>query len=281
MQYRRRWTGKGIEYKMNEMDRTEKIESGKKILYSVDYDKVVIFKERINRFTVRFQFEEGEREGEQEKGEKKVSRQMEDLAHLHDTGRMRELLVEGAKLLVKKADMKKMVRKTRWDVIGVKAGEEIILINTVFHRYITEAVFRQREISPFDELLYVKPEYKYGKSKIDFYLESEKEKIFVEVKGCTLVENGIAKFPGAPSSRAIKHLEELMKLRKEGFRTAVFILIFRKSEAFAPEHNIDRKFSECFYKAIDAGVEIYPMLLRYENRNIYFEKNIKVLEKRF
>ena len=74
----------------------------------------------------------------------------------------------------------------------------------------------------------------------------------------------------------------LMELKKEGFRTAVFILIFRKSEIFAPEHIIDRELSETFYEAIENGVEIYPMLLEYrEDGNVYFVKKIGIMEKRF
>ena len=110
-------------------------------------------------------------------------------------------------------------------------------------------------------------------------METEKEKIYIEIKGCTLVEENVAKFPGAPSVRAVKHLRELMELKKEGFRAAVIILIFRRSEIFAPEHNIDREFSETFYEALEKGVEVYPMLLRYEDRKIYFEKNIGIMNK--
>ena len=110
-------------------------------------------------------------------------------------------------------------------------------------------------------------------------METEKDKIYIETKGCTLVEDNIAKFPGAPSVRAVKHLRELMELKKEGFRAAVIILIFRRSEIFAPEHNIDREFSETFYEAMEKGVEIYPILLKYEDKNIYFEKNVGIMEK--
>ena len=93
------------------------------------------------------------------------------------------------------------------------------------------------------------------------------------------MEDNIAKFPGAPSVRAVKHLRELMELKKEGFRAAVIILIFRNSKIFAPEHNIDREFSETFYEAMEKGVEIYPILLKYEDKNIYFEKNVGIVEK--
>ena len=97
-------------------------EDNKKSIYRIDYDETVIFKERVTRFTVRFEF----------KGKKKG----EDFAHLHDTGRLKELLVEGAELLIKKAD--KEERKTKWDVIAVKINNETVLINTAFHRYIAK-----------------------------------------------------------------------------------------------------------------------------------------------
>ena len=233
----------------------------KESIYRIDYDKTVIFKERVTRFTVRFEF----------KGKEKEKEKGEDFAHLHDTGKLKELLVDGAELLIKKAD--KEERKTKWDVIAVKINNETVLINTAFHRYIAESIFNNEKLSP------LKPEMKYNNSKMDFYMETEKDRIYIETKGCTLVEDNIAKFPGAPSVRAVKHLRELMELKEEGFRAAVIILIFRNSEIFAPEHNIDREFSETFYEAMEKGVEIYPILLKYEDKNIYFEKNVGIVEK--
>ena len=239
----------------------------KESIYRIDYDKTVIFKERVTRFTVRFEF----------KGKEKEKGKGEDFAHLHDTGRLKELLVDGAELLIKKVD--KEERKTKWDVIAVKINNETVLINTAFHRYIAKSIFNNEKVSPFGKPSYIKPEMKYNNSKMDFYMETEKDKIYIETKGCTLVEDNIAKFPGAPSVRAVKHLRELMELKKEGFRAAVIILIFRRSEIFAPEHNIDREFSETFYEAMEKGVEIYPILLKYEDRKIYFEKNVGIVEK--
>ena len=103
----------------------------------------------------------------------------------------------------------------------------------------------------------------------------------MEIKGCTLIENNIATFPGAPSVRAIKHLNELIKLKKEGLRAAVIILVFRKAESFRPRHETDMEFAEAFYNAKRKGVEIYVMLLSYRNKKIYFEKKLKILKKSF
>ena len=93
------------------------------------------------------------------------------------------------------------------------------------------------------------------------------------------MENGIAKFPGAPSPRAVKHLYELIELKEKGFRAGVLILIFRKSSYFQPEHSIDPLFSETLYNAMEKGVEVYPVLLSYRNRKIIFEKNIGIINK--
>lgn len=236
-------------------------------IYNIDYDEIVIFEERITRFTVKF-----------------INKNNEfDFAHLHDTGRMKELLVKGNKILIKKVDKKE--RKTKWDVVAVEVEEnnfkELVLINSSYHRYIAENILKNEKISPFGKLINIKLEIKYGKSRIDFYIEVENknkkiDKIYIETKGCTLVENKIAKFPGAPSNRATKHLNELQEIKKEGYRSAVLLLIFRKAEKFQPEHNIDPLFSKTFYEVMENGVEIYPLLLKYENKKIEYVKKIEI-----
>ena len=241
-----------------------------KKLYEIEYDEIVIFKKRITRFTVEFKFKNSSQTKNHVNG---------NFAHLHDSGRLEELLIEGHELLIKYIDKKE--RKTNWDIVAVKIDKEVILINSAYHRYIAEQILKDENLSPFGEIITFKPEIKYKNSRIDFYIETKTEKIYIETKGCTLVEEGVAKFPGAPSSRAVKHLNELMELKDKGFRTAVLILIFRKSEYFKPEYNIDPLFSRKFYEVMEKGVEIYPMLLGYENKNIIFGKEIKILEKNF
>ncbi|MDO5089259.1 MAG: DNA/RNA nuclease SfsA [Leptotrichiaceae bacterium] len=239
-------------------------------IYIIDYDETVIFKERKTRFTVSFDFKKKSKNNQSES---------ENLAHLHDSGRLTELLIKGSELLIKRNE--KENRKTKWDVIGVRAGDEVVLINSVYHRYIAETILNNEKLSPFGKLKSIKPEVKYKNSRIDFYLETKKDKIYLEIKGCTLIEKGIATFPGAPSMRAVKHLNELIDLKGKGFRAAVLILVFRKSEYFRPRHETDRDFAETFYKAIDKGVEVYTVLLSYENKNIYFQKELKIMGKSF
>lgn len=79
-----------------------------------------------------------------------------------------------------------------------------------------------REGHVFDNVTMLRPEKSYGNSRFDLYVEADGKRIFIEVKGVTLEENGACRFPDAPSDRAVKHLEELMKAEKEGYETYVF-----------------------------------------------------------
>ncbi|MGF6906782.1 DNA/RNA nuclease SfsA [Fusobacterium sp. PH5-44] len=206
------------------------------------------------------------------------------LCHVHDSGRIRELLYENNKVKIRKANNAEN-RKTLYDVISAKAddGEEI-LINSSLHRYISESILSNRKISPFGKIESLHPEVKYGKSRIDFLLKKKKDKnseenIWVEVKGVSLSVDKTALFPDAPSERATKHLHELMKLKEAGDRSAVLLLVFRESDFFRPKYETDPKFSKTFYEAVKKGVEIYVVQCFMKNDKIYYRnKNIKILE---
>lgn len=227
------------------------------ILYEIETHKEGIFLERPNRFIARVELEEGE-----------------VIAHVHDSGRLPELLYKGNKVKLRKASNPN--RKTEWDVISAKVGKEDVLINSAFHRYISENLLKDEKISPFGKVDDLKAEVKYGKSRIDYLLEKDNKKIWVEVKGVSLCEDEIAMFPDAPSVRAQKHLTELMELKENGDRTAVLLLILRNSKEFRPRWETDPKFSELFYKAIELGVEVYPVLLAFENNKIVYKGLINI-----
>lgn len=100
----------------------------------------------------------------------------------------------------------------------------------------------------------------------------------VGVKGVSLSEDKVAKFPDAPSTRACKHLKELIKLKESGDRAAVMLLVFRDSDKFRPKYETDEEFSKLFYEAKSKGVEIYPIQLRLEDGAIYYiEKKIEII----
>ena len=199
---------------------------------------------------------------------------------MHDSGRIRELLFKDNSIGIKKAK-EGSIRKTQWDVISALSDDkEDILINSSYHRYISEKFLKDKDLSSFGECNNVKAEVKYGDSRIDYLLEKCNEKIWVEVKGVSLSVNKKAMFPDAPSTRAQKHLRELIKIKEEGDRAAVLLLVFRESNTFRPKWETDPKFSELFYEAMEKGVEIYPVQFFLKDGKImYEEKEIKILAK--
>ncbi|KAF2955338.1 DNA/RNA nuclease SfsA [Marinitoga sp. 38H-ov] len=185
--------------------------------------------------------------------------------HVHDPGRLKELLYPGNKVLIKKAN--NINRKTKYDLIAAKKNNEFVLVNSMYHRYIAENFLRNK----FSDL---KAEVKYNNSRIDFLANG---KIWIEIKGCTLSENGIAKFPDAPTKRGVKHLNELIELSEKGFEAQIYFLIFSASKYFSPNLDTDPEFSKFFYLAIEKGVKVFPLLFSFENGKILFKREIKII----
>lgn len=197
-------------------------------------------------------------------------------AHVHDPGRLKELLYEGNRLLLRKADNPN--RKTAYDVVAAKYLGHTILINSAYHRKISEKIFSHEEISPFGKIIKARAEVRYGQSRFDFLLTGDTgEDIWVETKGCTLTIEGRAQFPDAPTARGRRHLEELMKIKEEGKRAAVIFLVFRPdSLSFSPKRDTDPEFSNALEEAYEKGVEIYPLLLEYKDGSVYYKKVIEL-----
>lgn len=236
-----------------------------KPIYDIGIDKRGKFIERPNRFIAHVQLPD----------------KSEAVCHVHDSGRIRELLFEGNSIGLKKAK-EGSVRKTGWDVISALSDDgEDILINSAYHRYISENLLKNSALSPFGKVDSLKAEVKNGDSRIDYLLEKGGQKIWVEVKGVSLSVDRTAMFPDAPSTRAQKHLKELMKLKEEGDRSAVLLLVFRESDYFRPKHETDPAFAELFYEAMGKGVEVYPIQFFLDDGKIMYEdKKIEILPKK-
>ncbi len=230
-------------------------------LYEIQIDAEAIFLKRLNRYLAEVELESGETE----------------LVHVHDPGRLKELLYPGNRIKLKKA--KNTERKTKWDVISADADSEDVLVNSMYHRYISQEILKKPNLNPLGELDSIKAEVKYGNSRIDYLVEKSGKKIWIEVKGVSLSENGVAMFPDAPTTRGQRHLKELMEIRNKGDRAAVYFLILRTSKTFRPRGETDPKFAELFYEAMDSGVEVYPILLEYKGGVVYYRHLLEV-EKR-
>jgi sugar fermentation stimulation protein A len=177
----------------------------------------------------------------------------EETVHVKNTGRCKELLIPGATVFVQKADSTS--RKTQYDLIAVCKGDRLINIasqapNKVFAEFV-------RAGNLFENVTLIKPETRYKDSRFDFYIETGDRKIFVEVKGVTLEEDGAALFPDAPTLRGIKHLRELCLAKTENYEAyAVFIVQMKEVSCFAPNDKTHEAFGDALRKATNAGVNI-------------------------
>ncbi len=197
--------------------------------------------------------------------------------HVRDPGRLEEILYEGNRVLVKKAENKD--RKTDWDLIAGKVKDNWIFVNSGYHRKITERILEDKKISPYPEVEKINPEVQLGDSRIDFLLEKGDERIWLEVKGCTLAEDGVALFPDAPTNRGRRHMEELRKTMENGDRTALLFLVFRPdAECFAPKESTDPEFAEVFRKAVDEGLEVHPLKFRFNNDFLRYVSEIPICD---
>jgi sugar fermentation stimulation protein A len=154
-------------------------------------------------------------------------------------------------------------RKTAFDLVAVyKNG---VLIN--MDSQTPNAVFGEwvRGSGYFGELTLIRPECTWGDSRFDFYLETHDERIFVEVKGVTLEEDGVVRFPDAPSERGIKHLRELARARENGYAAYVFFVIQMEScRYFEPNEATHAAFAAALREAAEAGVGVRAVCCRVE-----------------
>jgi sugar fermentation stimulation protein A len=175
------------------------------------------------------------------------------MCHVKNTGRCKELLTDNAKVFIQKFDNPK--RKTKYDLISVYKGDRLINIdsqapNKIFNEWVENSGL-------FENITLIKPEYTYGNSRFDFYIETVEKKVFVEVKGVTLEENSIAMFPDAPTLRGLKHVNELMKAIDDGYEAyIVFIVQMKDVDYFVPNIKTHMDFGEALVLAQKKGVKI-------------------------
>lgn len=181
-------------------------------------------------------------------------------AHVPNTGRCKELLIDGVVVYLLPSDNPK--RKTKYSLLFVvNKGELVSLYSQGANRTVFDGIKsgKVRELKGYNIL---EMEKTIDKSRIDIYLAHEKEgKIiddcYCEVKGVTLIKDGMAQFPDAPTERGSKHLKELIKLKKEGHRTVIFFLIQHPAgDFFRPNWENDPDFAENLNDAYNNGVEI-------------------------
>jgi len=174
-----------------------------------------------------------------------------EVVHVKNTGRCKELLLPGCEVWLTAPGTPG--RKTKYDLVAVKKDNGILFNidsqapNKVVKEWLEES----------GEYTYIKPEYKYGDSRIDFYMERGQEKYLMEVKGCTLEIDGMGYFPDAPTERGIKHIHELIKAKKKGFNAMLaFVIQMEGVTEVRPNVDTHPEFGQAMAEARRAGVDI-------------------------
>ena len=196
------------------------------------------------------------------------------VVHVKNTGRCKELLIEGATVYLSVSD--NLERKTKYDLIAVEkvCKGQVLLINMDSQIVNDVAEEYLKEVFPN---AYIKREVTYNNSRFDFYIENGEEKGFLEVKGVTLENDGVVSFPDAPTIRGVKHLNELILAREQGyFACVLFIIQMNGVEYFTPNDTTHKEFGNALRKAKESGVKVMAIDCIVEPNSIIFGKEVNV-----
>ncbi len=195
---------------------------------------------------------------------------------LPNPGRLEELLISGARVILKRNEHDK--RKTRYDLIGVyHKGQKVSLDSRIPNKLVFEAL-KKGALKEFVGYSKIRPEATYGHTRFDFLLSNSQNSCLVEVKSCTLVKNGVAMFPDGKTKRGTRHLLDLIKAKNEGYRACLLFIIQRTDAyAFSPNDLVDPEFGTALRKALKYGVEIYPYLSEFNDNRITLKDKIEVV----
>ena len=179
-----------------------------------------------------------------------------ETVHVKNTGRCKELLVPGCEVWLNEPGTEG--RKPRYDLVAVRKSNGILfnIDSQAPNKVVKEWLLKQH----YDNVI---PEYSYGDSRIDFYMERfsgqvEPERFLMEVKGCTLEIDGVGYFPDAPTQRGVKHIRELIRARSEGFRAVLaFVIQMDGVREVRPNVEMHPEFGEAMEEAEAAGVETW------------------------
>jgi len=193
------------------------------------------------------------------------------LAHCTNSGSMKSCLEEGAEVYLSPVDDPKRKTKYTWEMIRINGNW--VGINTGHPNKLAVEALRSGTIPGLEGYSNVVPEVKVQDSRLDVMAENEEETCFVEVKNVTLKEGRYALFPDAVTTRGLKHLETLIRLKQEGFRAVMLYVVQRMDvEVFAPARSVDPAYAEALKRAVENGVEVFPMQAEVSPKGITLKK---------
>ena len=194
-----------------------------------------------------------------------------ETVHVKNTGRRKELLIPGCEVFL--TEPGSPGRKTRYDLVAVRKNTGILFnIDSQAPNKVVKEWLRTQD---FDKVI---PEYTYGNSRIDFYMERGDEHYLMEVKGCTLEVDGIGYFPDAPTERGVKHLRELAAATKKGYKAMIaFVIQMEGVSEVRPNIDMHPEFGTAFEEAKASGVDILFLKCRVEPDSLMIKPEFSII----
>lgn len=201
----------------------------------------------------------------------------EIVVHVPNTGRCKELLIEGNTVLLRAEG--NPTRKTAFDLIGVYKGDNLISIDSQIPNKVVNEALVNKVVDNLIKYPNIFREKTFGNSRFDFLLTNDKgEEYYLEVKGVTLVEDGYCRFPDAPTERGRKHLLELIKVKESGRGAGVLFLIqLEGANKFSPNDETDLAFGEALRLANQKGVDIFAYSCKVLKEEIIVDKIVEII----
>ena len=200
---------------------------------------------------------------------------VEETVHVKNTGRCKELLIEGAKVILEKSD--NINRKTKYSLIAVYKGDVLINMDSQVPNAVVAEALKGGMILEIGDVSFIKREVTYSNSRFDIYYEKGEKKGFIEVKGVTLERDGVALFPDAPTIRGSRHVYEMIKAKQEGYEANIILLIQMTGvEYFTPNSEMDKEFAKALKLANGKGVNIMAYCSVVRENSIYFGERIEI-----
>lgn len=202
----------------------------------------------------------------------------EETVHVKNTGRCKELLIPGSTVYL--AVSENPARKTRCDLIGVekqREGRPTLPVNMDSQAANDAAAEWLPKSGLFSENAVIRREVKHGNSRFDFYIEDGETKVFLEVKGVTLEQSGVAMFPDAPTQRGVKHIRELIACLDEGYQACIlFVVQMKEIRTLIPNDKTHKAFGDALREAEQAGVRILAVDCRITPDTMEIDSKIQV-----
>jgi len=197
-------------------------------------------------------------------------------AYVPNPGRMKELLIAGVPVKLRQA--KNPNRKTAYDLVLVEYQNQWVCIDSQVPNQFLLEFLSNKGLDEFDRYDHIKKEKTYQNSRFDFLLESESgDACYIEAKSCTLVVDGVALFPDAPTKRGARHMDELAHAVKNGFEAYVIIVIQRDdATSFSPNEKTDPDFAEAIRNAVQNGVNVIAITTTINENEIIFVNRVEV-----